>query len=231
MNIDNHIAPEEMQRLLFENSDEPAAEFYGHLQDCPECQRALDETAAAPELWQKVSDFIDPSDFNSDARLSHTSRFDSHGNANSNSASQGDLAWDSPIEQMLDSPKHPEMMGRIGDYDIECEIGRGGMGVVLKAFDSNLNRPVAIKILAPYLAANGAARERFAREARAAASVFHPQRHCHPWRYQHSEDALHCDALHCGFFAAKVCRRHWPTGAKGHDSDCQANRFRIISRS
>ena len=174
MNIDNHIAPEEMQRLLFENSDEPAAEFYGHLQDCPECQRALDETAAAPELWQKVSDFIDPSDFSSDVRLSHTLSLDSNSNASSNSASQGDLAWDSPIDQMLDSPKHPEMMGRIGDYDVECEIGRGGMGVVLKAFDSNLNRPVAIKILAPYLAANGAARERFAREARAAASVFHP---------------------------------------------------------
>ena len=81
MNIDNHSSPEEMERLLFENSDEPAAEFYGHLQDCPECQKALDETAAAPELWQKVSDFIDPSDFNSDARLSHTARFDSHGNA------------------------------------------------------------------------------------------------------------------------------------------------------
>ena len=50
MNIDNHIAPEEMQRLLFENSDEPVAEFYGHLQDCPECQKTLDEMAAAPEL-------------------------------------------------------------------------------------------------------------------------------------------------------------------------------------
>jgi len=32
MNIDNHISPEEMERLLFEKSDEPVAEFYGHLQ-------------------------------------------------------------------------------------------------------------------------------------------------------------------------------------------------------
>ncbi|HND51778.1 MAG TPA: serine/threonine-protein kinase, partial [Pirellulaceae bacterium] len=49
----------------------------------------------------------------------------------------------------------------------------GGMGVVLKAFDTELNRPVAIKVLAPHLAASGAARQRFAREARAAAAVVH----------------------------------------------------------
>jgi serine/threonine protein kinase len=45
--------------------------------------------------------------------------------------------------------------------------------VVFKAFDTELNRPVAIKVLAPYLAGNGAARKRFAREARAAAAVVH----------------------------------------------------------
>ena len=47
------------------------------------------------------------------------------------------------------------------------------MGVVLKAFDPALNRYVAIKVLAPHLAVSGAARQRFAREARSAASVVH----------------------------------------------------------
>ncbi len=47
------------------------------------------------------------------------------------------------------------------------------MGVVFKAFDTELNRPVAVKVLAPYLAGSGAARKRFAREARAAAAVGH----------------------------------------------------------
>ena len=48
-----------------------------------------------------------------------------------------------------------------------------GMGWVLKGFDTALNRYVAIKVLAPHLAASGSARKRFAREARAAAAVVH----------------------------------------------------------
>lgn len=65
------------------------------------------------------------------------------------------------------------MLGRLGRYEIERTIGWGGMGVVFKAFDSELNRPVAIKVLAPHLAGNGAARQRFAREAKAAAAISH----------------------------------------------------------
>src|SRR6185503_16917190 len=52
-------------------------------------------------------------------------------------------------------------------------IGYGAMGVVLKAFEPSLNRYVALKVLWPHLAINGAARQRFAREARAAAAVVH----------------------------------------------------------
>ena len=47
------------------------------------------------------------------------------------------------------------------------------MGIVLKGFDRDLNRYVAIKVLAPHLATSAAARQRFAREARAAAAVVH----------------------------------------------------------
>ena len=65
------------------------------------------------------------------------------------------------------------MLGRLGRYEIERVIGSGGMGVVLKAHDTELNRPVAIKVLASYLAHSGAARQRFAREGRAAAAVVH----------------------------------------------------------
>ncbi len=48
------------------------------------------------------------------------------------------------------------------------------MGVVLKGFEEELNRPVVVKMLAPHLASSGAARKRFAREAQAAAVIVHP---------------------------------------------------------
>ena len=63
------------------------------------------------------------------------------------------------------------MLGRIGSYEVLGVLGRGGMGVVFKAFDAPLNRFVAIKMLLPHLAASGAARKRFAREGQAVAAV------------------------------------------------------------
>jgi serine/threonine-protein kinase len=61
-----------------------------------------------------------------------------------------------------------------GRYSIERELGRGGMGIVLLARDVALDRPVAIKLLPPQLAANPAARDRFLQEARTAAGLSHP---------------------------------------------------------
>ena len=61
-----------------------------------------------------------------------------------------------------------------GRFSLEREIGRGGMGVVYLARDVALERPVAIKVLAPSLATRPAMRERFLREARTAAQCFHP---------------------------------------------------------
>jgi serine/threonine protein kinase len=63
---------------------------------------------------------------------------------------------------------------RIAGYLIQEQIGRGGMAVVYRASDPRLNRPVALKILAPELAGDAAFRQRFLREMRAAASVDHP---------------------------------------------------------
>lgn len=61
-----------------------------------------------------------------------------------------------------------------GRYSIERELGRGGMGIVLLARDVALDRPVAIKLLPPHLAANPDHRQRFLREARTAAGLSHP---------------------------------------------------------
>jgi hypothetical protein len=63
---------------------------------------------------------------------------------------------------------------QVAGYQIERQIGRGGMAVVYRAFDPRLGRSVALKILAPELASDAAFRERFNREMRAAAAVDHP---------------------------------------------------------
>jgi serine/threonine protein kinase len=63
---------------------------------------------------------------------------------------------------------------RIGPYQVQEEIGRGGMGVVYAARDERLGRTVAIKVLPRAFSGDRRARERLAREARAAAALSHP---------------------------------------------------------
>ncbi len=79
-----------------------------------------------------------------------------------------------PIGQYLAPCELPGTLGRLGPYEILEEIGRGGMGVVFRAHDPKLQRIVAVKALAPELARLPSARQRFLREARAAAAISHP---------------------------------------------------------
>ena len=67
----------------------------------------------------------------------------------------------------------PGSIGRLDHYEILEVVGRGAMGIVLRARDAKLERIVAIKVLAPVLAITAPARQRFVREARAAAAISH----------------------------------------------------------
>jgi serine/threonine protein kinase len=79
---------------------------------------------------------------------------------------------DSSTNSLL-PPTDPAYLGRLAHFDVMRIIGRGGMGIVLEAFDSRLQRNVALKVLDPELAQDETARQRFCREARAAASISH----------------------------------------------------------
>jgi tetratricopeptide (TPR) repeat protein/tRNA A-37 threonylcarbamoyl transferase component Bud32 len=74
----------------------------------------------------------------------------------------------------LESPTNPGELGRLGRYHIQSQLGRGGMAEVYRAWDSSLERVVAIKILRPDLHSSPEMAKRFLREARALATLSHP---------------------------------------------------------
>ncbi len=87
-----------------------------------------------------------------------------------------DLRGSSEEEEFpfLSAPFDAGDIGSLGPYRILNCVGRGGMGIVFRAFEPKLHRVVAIKVLAPHAAADPVARRRFEREARSAAAVNHP---------------------------------------------------------
>lgn len=83
-----------------------------------------------------------------------------------------DESIDSFLAYLQPSDK-PGSVGRLAHYEVLQVLGRGAFGIVLKAFDEKLQRIVAIKMLAPEMAATSPARKRFLREARSSAQIRH----------------------------------------------------------
>ncbi len=153
-------------------------EMERHLETCDECRRQLETAAADARWWRDARQFLDP-----DSHIVETSEIEGgqaflpvqrpDDGSNRQSPADGDSILDELPPGVLSPSDNPAMLGCLGSYEIAEVIGRGGMGIVLKGFDRDLNRYVAIKVLAPHLATSAAARQRFAREAKAAAAVVH----------------------------------------------------------
>lgn len=97
---------------------------------------------------------------------------DPNGSASMTTNLEDDHNAEIPLDYLEPSSK-PDSLGRLGHYEILEIVGRGAFGIVLKAFDEKLQRVVAIKVLAPEMAATSPARKRFLREARASAAIRH----------------------------------------------------------
>ncbi len=151
-------------------SEVEQTELENHLETCPACRQELEQMAAASKLW-------------GDAQLLRGEPIPIRGRS---PVKGGGADWVDGLEddaedgapdggwlEFLDpaDPDRPGVLGRIGPYEVVEFLGRGGMGLVLKARDPALDRMVAIKVLTPALAHGATARRRFAREARAVAAV------------------------------------------------------------
>jgi serine/threonine protein kinase len=162
-----------LERVL-RDADEQSSEFCEtarHLESCPRCRQQLADLSVSDPLITEACATL---------RACGEPTIDPEARSASVVISLEPLLGDdNPIDcetvslDFLGPPSHPEMLGRIGRYEIERLIGAGGMGIVLKGFDTELHRVVAIKVLLPNLATSVAARRRFAREAQAAAAVVH----------------------------------------------------------
>ncbi|WP_422928496.1 protein kinase domain-containing protein [Singulisphaera sp. PoT] len=135
-----------------------------HLDDCEGCRKKLERLAAGNRLWAELRQLApDP-----DASTPETEYIPPFARDEVEAGSRAELGLD-----FLAPSADPGSIGKLGAYEVTGVLGRGGFGVVLKAFDPALSRTVAIKVLASNLATSAAARSRFAREAKAAAAVVH----------------------------------------------------------
>jgi serine/threonine protein kinase len=141
----------------------------GRMGKCPGCSRAVLVPAASPAPAndtpveaarasakrpsgeQAVAPVLIPATFSSSARPSSVVEF-----------------------SFLTPPQEADEMGRLGPFRILSLLGSGSMGIVFKAEDSRLKRPVALKVMRPNYATKEEYRQRFLREAQATAKLDHP---------------------------------------------------------
>ncbi|MCY2966430.1 MAG: protein kinase [Planctomycetota bacterium] len=142
-----------------------------HLESCPECRRQLDELAG--ELPVSPQPGAAPPGTLLESLLKKMIADNAGGTAD---RAPLDPSLDPAIalpSGLLEPSTRKGSIGRIGQFEVLAVVGRGGLGVVLRAFGQRLNRVLAIKIPAPELVANPMVRKRFQREAQSAAAVSH----------------------------------------------------------
>jgi serine/threonine protein kinase len=157
VNCDPDLLRRSLDDQLSESEEESLS---AHLCECDVCQHELENLAGRPAAWNRVGTALKAGSSSlPGVAVEHAV---DHG-----SASDFAVEW-------LEPSSLPESLGRLGDIEIQDVIGHGGMGVVLKGYQPELKRVVAVKVLAPQLAVSVAARKRFAREAQATAAILHP---------------------------------------------------------
>jgi hypothetical protein len=153
-----------------------AAAIAEHIGACSDCQERLDAISGASEgiasNLRECTRAMPPSDSAYYKALAAAEDEVRATAAFLNGSADTHPVVDDKLDFLL-ATDEPGRLGKLGTFSIIRLVGRGGMGVVLHAYDPCLARDVAIKVIDPKLAHNEVARQRFCREARAAAAVTH----------------------------------------------------------
>lgn len=173
----NCLSISELQSLISGSGDDKKlVQMTDHVGACVQCQKSLESVASGEfEIESLVSqdEQFDP------RKESAYWKVVQNVQAEAKTTHSPDVTADSwpsiapPSLTFLQPSDDPAYLGRLDHFEIARIIGRGGMGLVLEAFDTHLQRQVAIKVLNPEYAKNEIARQRFCREARAAAAISH----------------------------------------------------------
>lgn len=156
----SHFDDEVLQQLLDESLDAAStARVQTHLTDCDRCQQSLHRLAGESSWWDETREVLGQ----------HPTPIANAESKSPLNIEPLNIDWLMPI-----LTPDADGLGRLDRYPVTAVVGQGGMGVVLRGFDGELNRPVALKVLSPHLANVGAAKARFMREAQAAAAIVHP---------------------------------------------------------
>jgi serine/threonine protein kinase len=173
-----------LRGLLASNlTEREQTDLIAHLDSCESCQHSLEEVAGGGTSWAEAVRHLDQDRPNSASAFWAGLEELESSITRTETPPPRALGRDTPPpeagdlgEVSLDFLAPPEVagaLGRLGHFEVVEVIGRGGMGMVLKALDACLQRHVALKVLDPQLNGDEVARKRFCREARAAAAITH----------------------------------------------------------
>src|SRR6185369_267879 len=153
-------------------SGERQQECTNHIDSCECCQAKLEEIATAGSNLSRVVERLHEADPIASAAYWPALKA-LHADVTQTVVPESGTRTRGLSLHFLQPASDPAYLGRLAQFDVMRVLGRGGMGLVLEAYDSRLQRNVAIKVLDPALVDDEISRQRFCREARAAASITH----------------------------------------------------------
>jgi WD40 repeat protein/serine/threonine protein kinase len=166
--------------VLGGRSSEDVDTLARHIEQCTRCAETTEQLLAADTLAEPLKKADPPADVRDKVvveslieKLSALPAISSDTYLRTSDSTPSTEEESGEEIDLLAPPEADDELGRLASYRVLRLLGQGGMGIVFHAEDIQLRRPVALKVMRPSLAASGVARQRFSREAQAAAAVVH----------------------------------------------------------